>query len=101
MVAVRAKYENGVFTPVEPLDLEEGREVTLSVEDDADVAPSGDGAAAVPPEDGAPQEHGLAAIIARVKERQKNVPPEERANLPRDGSINYRHYLYGHPKVED
>ena len=29
---VRARYSNGVFTPLEPLDLEEGKEVTLSID---------------------------------------------------------------------
>ena len=101
MVAVRAKYQDGVFTPVEPLDLEEGREVTLSGEEDAEVAPSPDGAAAVPPEDGAPQEHGLPAIIKRVLERQKDIPPEEWKDIPRDLAMNHKHYLYGHPKEED
>ena len=26
------------------------------------------------------------------------IPSEEKARLPRDGSINYKHYLYGAPK---
>ena len=34
MNTVRAKYENGVLTPLEPLELEEGTEVMLSIEDD-------------------------------------------------------------------
>jgi hypothetical protein len=29
------------------------------------------------------------------------VPPEEWEKLPRDGSINHDHYLYGAPKVEE
>ena len=29
---IRATYSNGVLTPLEPLDLEEGKEVTLSSE---------------------------------------------------------------------
>ena len=32
MATVRAKYENGVLTPLDPLDLEEGSEVMVSVE---------------------------------------------------------------------
>ena len=28
------------------------------------------------------------------------VPDEDRARVPHDGSINYKHYLYGAPKVE-
>ena len=33
MATVRARYEKGVLTPLEPLDLEEGKEVVVSVED--------------------------------------------------------------------
>ena len=33
MATVRARYENGVLTPLEPLDLEEGKEVLVSVQD--------------------------------------------------------------------
>ena len=35
---VRAKYENGVLTPLEPLDLEEGKEVVVSIEESPSVA---------------------------------------------------------------
>ncbi len=28
------------------------------------------------------------------------IPAEEKARVPHDGSINYKHYLYGAPKVE-
>src|SRR5690349_21208524 len=28
------------------------------------------------------------------------IPAEERAQLPRDLSINYKHYLYGYPREE-
>ncbi len=31
MATIRARYENGVLTPLEPLDLEEGREVNVYV----------------------------------------------------------------------
>ncbi len=28
------------------------------------------------------------------------IPAEEKARMPHDGSINYKHYLYGSPKVD-
>ena len=40
MATVRAKYENGVLTPLEPLELEEGKEVLVSVQD-GDIAMTG------------------------------------------------------------
>ena len=83
MATIRAKYANGVLTPLEPLDLEEGKEVTVSIDGQE------------------PPLTGFDAIIASVKEMHKNMPPEERGRSPRDGAKNYKHYLYGHPKEED
>ena len=33
---VKATYANGVLTPLEPLDIEEGKEVTLSIDGDTE-----------------------------------------------------------------
>ncbi len=33
-----------------------------------------------------------------VAEIGAQIPDEEWANLPNDGSVNYKHYLYGVPK---
>ena len=33
MIKVKAKYTNGALTPLEPVDLQEGAEVTLSIDD--------------------------------------------------------------------
>ena len=91
MSTVRAKYANGVLTPLEPLDLEEGAEVTVSVEG----SPTG-----VLEEAPTPKQ-GLAGIVERVLEMQKDIPPEAWDDLPTDLAKNKKHYLYGHPKEED
>ena len=88
MSTVRARYENGVLTPLEPLDLEEGAEVSVSVES----APVG-----ASEETPAPK-RGLAGIVERVLEMQKEIPPEAWDALPTDLAKNKKHYLYGHPK---
>ena len=91
IVSVKARYANGVLTPLAPLDLEEGVEVVVSIE----KAPIGaSGGTQVP-------KRGLAGIVERVKELHKDIPPEELDGRPADGAKNYKHYLYGHPKVED
>lgn len=33
-----------------------------------------------------------------ILENIKDVPPEEFAQLPKDGASEHDHYLYGHPK---
>lgn len=83
MSAVRAKYENGVLTPLEPLDLEEGAEVMVLVES-APVA-----------------KQGLAAIVEMIDKMRETYPPDTWDGLPTDLAKNKKHYLYGHPKEEE
>jgi len=80
---VKARYENGVLTPLEPLDLEEGKEVLVSIEDMSDPAK---------------ERESILDMFERLRE---SVPQDAWGNMPTDGAKNYRHYLYGHPKVED
>ena len=91
ITSVKARFSNGALVPLEPLDLEEGREVVVSVED----PPAGMS------EETPATKRGLAAIVERVKERQNDIPPEEWADIPTDLAKNHKHYLYGHPKEED
>ena len=88
---VKAKYSNGALVPMEPLDLEEGEEVMVSVED------SPTGMSEVTPE----PKTGLAGIVERVLEMQKEIPAEAWDDLPTDLAKNKKHYLYGHPKEEE
>ena len=81
--SVRARYANGVLTPLEPLDLEEGAEVTVSIER---ALASGE---------------GFGAIIRLVNELHESAPPDAWDDLPTDLAKNKNHYLYGHPKEED
>lgn len=80
---VKATYADGVLTPTEPLDIEEGKEVTLSIDD----APAAGG--------------GLAAIAVRVTELQETMPTDTTDSLPTDLAMNKKHYLYGHSKQEN
>ncbi len=91
MSTVRAKYGNGVLTPMEPLDLEEGAEVMVSVQ----------GAGAEAQEETPAPRQGLVAIVERARERQKDIPSEESASIPTDLAMNHKHYLYGYPKEAD
>ena len=80
---IKARYANGVLTPLEPLDLEEGAEVVVSVE------------AATP------QANGTESVLEMFERLRNSVPPDIWDNMPTDGAKNYKHYLYGHPKVEE
>lgn len=100
MASIRARYEKGVLTPLEPLDLEEGKEVMVSVEDMA-AGTSWKHAGESAAQENATSSQGLAGIVDRVKKLQKSMPPGELDGVLSDGAKNYKHYLYGHPKVED
>lgn len=91
---VKAKYQNGVLTPLEPLELEEGKEVVVSIEDASLELPE-------PVENAPPAKRGLASIAERITELHKSMPPDSWDDLPTDLAKNKKHYLYGHPKEED
>ena len=90
MATIRARYDGGILTPLEPLDLTEGAEVTVSVE-----APVG--------EDAHPgsKDGPLAGVLTLVREMEKTIPPKAWDVLPADLAKNKKHYLYGHPKEEE
>ncbi len=93
----RATYANGVLTPMEPLDLKDGAEVTVFIEEEKASVKAGraeDGAAETV------QQHG--ETIPELFERlRKSVPDDAWEGLPTDLAKNKKHYLYGHPKEED
>ena len=79
---VKARYANGALVPLEPLDLEEGAEVTVSVAKAPQTAPAGE---------------SISEMFARLRE---STPPDTWDGFPTDFSKNKNHYLYGHPKEE-
>ena len=85
---VKARFTNGALVPLEPLDLEEGREVTVSVDE-------------TPREVGEQKEGPLLRILQKVQERQAELPADTWDGLPTDLVKNKKHYLYGHPKEEE
>ena len=85
---IKARYANGVLTPLEPIDLEEGADVIVSVEK-------------VPRDTGEQKEGPLLRILSKVQERHAALPPDTWDGLPMDLAKNKKHYLYGHPKEED
>ena len=38
MIKIKARYSNGVLTPLEPIDLKEGEEVTVSIDDKTELS---------------------------------------------------------------
>ena len=77
---VKARFSNGTLVLLEPLDLEEGKVVMVSVED------------------AAPQTNGRESILEMFERLRNSVPPDTWDDLPADLVKNKKHYLYGHPK---
>ena len=100
MTTIRAKYRNGVLTPLEPLEIEEGAEVIVSLENAAPEAPEDAGTeeTAAAPANGA---HAGQSILQMFRELRESVPPDAWDNIPTDFVKNKKHYLYGHPKEEE
>ena len=80
---LQAEYVNGTLKPLGPLDLQEGTLATLYIEEQTDD--SG-------------QQHNALEIADRVR---RSGPADAFDSLPDDGTQNYSHYLYGHPKEEN
>ena len=87
---VKARFCNGALVPLEPLDLEEGQEVRVSVEDSYAEELEGVSGA----------KRGLAAVVEMVDELRESYPPDMWDGLPTDLAKNKKHYLYGHTREE-
>ena len=77
---IKAKYSNGVIEPLEKLNLEEGAELLVQIQEE-------------------PKPTNAGASIIRIFEKARiSVPESAFDDLPTDGAKNYKHYLYGFPK---
>lgn len=106
---VKAKYANGVLTPAFPLDIEEGAEVTLSVEVKPKLSNEDSVEATEKPINQSPDElypfkdyssdpRDFQDIILEIASK---IPKEDLENIPSDFSENLDHYLYGFPKKSE
>lgn len=82
---VKATYANGVFTPQESVDLEEGAEVMVSMD-------------GTPLESSGTADEGGASLRHLIEELHASALVGEPDDRPADLAEHYKHYLYGHPK---
>lgn len=82
---LRVVFENGVFRPLEPVNLDERQVLTITLPQDLSAQ-------------SVPYPNGATSIWDEIDDILAAVPEEELAALPRDGSENHDHYLYGAPK---
>ncbi len=79
---VKARFSEGVLKPLEPLNIEDGAEVVVSVEETP------------------VQDRGLGSIVGMIDRLRESYPPETWDGLPSDLAKSKKHYLYGHSKEE-
>ena len=102
VMRVKAKFSDGHIVPLEPLEIEEGAELSVEI----DVEPrssdeegiknrtSADGGREGPYDTEVPT---INDIFDNIRKSLSHIPKE---HGPTDGAKNYKHYLYGHPKEE-
>ena len=107
--SMKATYRDGVLEPSESLDLEDGESVVVTVSGggitgeesaardvqvpEADVGDCGG-------ESPSGSDNGEHPLLQRIRKIRESVPASAWDDVPRDGAKNYKHYLYGHPKVD-
>ena len=84
---IRARFSEGVLTPLDPLDLPEGEEVTLHIENGHSQEPPSQTTTSDTP--------SLIEMFDNIREA---APGEVEDTLPPDLSKNIDHYLYGVPR---
>ncbi len=93
---VKARFSNGALMPLEPLDLEEGEEVMVSIEDGPvldTISQESEGKLSP-----APEVPSISDLLREIRESATKVSWDD---LPADGAKNLKHYLYGWPKEDD
>ena len=78
--SVRVRFTDGKLEPLDELDLEEGAEVEVTLEDGRS------------PDTDAP------SLLGMFEELHESVPRRGQDDLPPDGAKQYRRYLYGLPE---
>ena len=85
---IRAHYRDGVFVPDEVIELKDGCEAQILVNDEGAAEDAVDVAR-------------QPRILEIIEEVHRDFPPEQWGHHPADFVQNKKHYLYGHPTVHD
>ena len=102
IMRVKAKFTNGHIVPLERLDIEEGAEVSVDIEvesraSDEEWVNAKGSATADRKGPRSPEVHTINDVFDDIRKSLSHIPKEPG---PTDGAKNYKHYLYGHPKVD-
>ena len=87
MQPIHATFQQGVFRPVNPVELPEGCEVELQIVNQRERIQQAEAT-----------HSARKSIEEEIDELVAQVPPEAWNELPADLCTNLDHYLYGTPK---
>ena len=93
---IKAKFTGGSLKPLEPLDLEDGVEVTLHIENGATPHPQ-----SRKPERTTSFDASAPSISEFLRDIRESSPKPTRDDMPTDGAKNVKSYLYGWPTEND
>ncbi len=93
MATIRAKYEKGVLTPLEPLDLEEGKEAVVSVESAPVSDKRVDSKSLDETDEAFAHSAGFLGLIERIEKLRESYPPDLWQGVPTDSAKNFKHYI--------
>lgn len=92
---IKARFSDGVLTPLDPVELKDGEVVTLHIE-------NGSSRSATRHDEGDPRpEASVSPFVELLEEIRETATEVSWDDLPTDGAKNLRSYLYGRPKEDD
>ena len=93
---IKARFSDGVLTPLDPIDLKDGEVVTLHIENAPSTHVTRQDSEERLRSDSATS--SFAELLGEIHESATEVSWE---GLPTDGAKNLNHYLYGRPRESD
>ena len=92
---IKARFSDGVLTPLDPVELRDGEVVTLHIENGTSQnASQGD-------EEGPRTETGVSPFVELLGDIREAASEVSWDDLPADGAKNLKSYLYGRPKEDN
>ena len=92
---IKARFSDGVLTPLDPVELRDGEVVTLHIE-------NGTSQNATRRDEENPRlETGVSQFVELLEEIREAATEVSWEDLPEDGSKYLKSYLYGRPKEDD
>ncbi len=92
---IKARFSDGVLTPLDPVELRDGEVVTLHIENGSSRSVTRRD------EENSRLESDASPFVELLEEIRETAAEVSWEDLPRDGAKNLKSYLYGRPTEDD